>query len=285
NVWLGDTQPSAKTTCPIIPGIWYTFNITISGSFASGWASAPGQTRCSVSGAFPASSPAASGTRFGLYAGGYSALFERTVATTVSPAITTTRFSNSFIQNGAPSARIHLALAGTAGLTNGTGTSAMETYNSYYSWGALNQQTIRYDPRSTQGTPNPLAIDGSAVAACSNTTSSCSVSLTTARSNDVIIVYASEALDLQTTCSFSVYDTAGLTWMPRGRGINGNGIRDQLQEFWAISPSTLSSDAVTERIVSCGNNYNSLQVFGVSGADTNNPFDQITGLPAAASGN
>jgi len=285
NIWLGDSQPSAKTSCAITTGVWYTFNFTVHGFFASGWAAKAGQSPCVVSGAFPPSSPAASGSRFGLYAGGYSALFEHVVATAINPFLTTTGFSNSFYPSGAPSPRFHTSLAGSAELANGTSTVPIETYYGYYMWGALNKETKRFDPHATPGTTNPLAIDGSSAAACSNTTSSCSTTLTTIHPNDIIIAYASETLDLQTTCSFSVSDTAGLSWMIRSKSVSGNGIRDQFQEFWALAPVALSSDTITERIVGCGTNYNSLQVFGVSGANTSTPFDPGYGLPASASGN
>ena len=90
NVWL------AGVTCPLSTGSWYTLNMTVRGYSATGWASRPGQS-CTVSGTFSASSPAAAGTAFGLYAGGYSALFDDVrVVTTVSG------FTNSFLQNGAP---------------------------------------------------------------------------------------------------------------------------------------------------------------------------------------
>jgi YD repeat-containing protein len=92
----------ATVPCPLTPHVWYTLNMTLHGFLASGWASAPGQSPCSVSGTYSASSPAAGGTAFGLYAGGYSALFDDVQVATVSPYVTGSGFSNSFIQNGAP---------------------------------------------------------------------------------------------------------------------------------------------------------------------------------------
>lgn len=96
NVWL------TSAPCPLTLGVWYTLNMTVSGYAATGWASTQGQTTCTVSGTFSTSSPAATGTAFGLYAGGYSALFDDVKAATISPLITGFGFSNSFIQNGAP---------------------------------------------------------------------------------------------------------------------------------------------------------------------------------------
>ena len=96
-------QMLASPACNFITSAWYTFNMTVHGTYATGWATTPGQTPCpAVSGNFPNSSPAISGTKFGLYAGGYSALFDDVQVSTVSPLITGTGFSNSFFQNGAP---------------------------------------------------------------------------------------------------------------------------------------------------------------------------------------
>ncbi len=138
NVWL----PS--TPCTISLHTWYTFNMTVHGTNATGWASAQGQSPCSISGKFSSSSPAVGGTGFGLYAGGYSTLFANVTVTTVSPSITTTGFSNSFIKNGAPNSYIKSALAGVAELQNGTGSAPIETYYSYSSSGHLSQTKQLY---------------------------------------------------------------------------------------------------------------------------------------------
>src|SRR5438094_3219135 len=103
-----------------------------------------------------------------------------------------------------------------------------------------------------------------------------------------------ESLDLQTSCNFSVNDTAGLYWTLRGSvsgrndGTTGSD-RDQIAEFWAASPSVLSSDIITESISGCasyeyGGEYNSLLVVAVAGANLSSPFDPDVSLPASASG-
>src|SRR5438094_394742 len=130
-----------------------------------------------------------------------------------------------------------------------------------------------------------LAVDGSALGSCSNSTNHCSATLTTSFGNDVLIVYTNEALDLQTSCTFSVSDTAGLTWTARSGVVFGNGGRNQIQEFYAKSSNPLSSDTITESISGCGNEYNGLVVFAVSGANFNSPFDSNTSLPGTANGN
>ncbi len=138
------------------------------------------------------------------------------------------------------------------------------------------------------------SVDGSAVAFCGHDTNSCSVSLSTSNSNDVIIVYTFEQLDLQTSCTFSVSDTAGLAWTFRAGASSRNdgttgGDRDQMAEFWAVSANALSNDAVTESISGCasyqyGGEYNGLIAYGASGANTATPFDPNVSFPAATSG-
>lgn len=132
-------------------------------------------------------------------------------------------------------------------------------------------------------------LDGSAQAFCSNATSSCSTPMGPTLANDIIIAFAFETLDVSffsNSCTFSVSDTAGLSWRARSGVVFGryeNIARDQLQEFWARSTG-LSSDTITESISGCGNNYNGLQVFAISRANFNSPFDPASGLPASASG-
>ncbi|TMI30443.1 hypothetical protein E6H28_05590 [Candidatus Bathyarchaeota archaeon] len=142
--------------------------------------------------------------------------------------------------------------------------------------------------------PGPLGIDSSAEAICGHNTNSCSATLSTLHGSDLVIVYTMEVLDLQTSCNFSVNDTAGLVWTLRGSvsgrndGTTGSD-RDQLAEFWAVSPSVLSSDIITESISGCasfeyGGEYNSLLVVAVAGANLSSPFDPDVSLPASASG-
>src|SRR5438094_3557853 len=138
-----------------------------------------------------------------------------------------------------------------------------------------------------------LGIDASAEAGCGHDTNSCSATLSTLHGYDLIIVYAIESLDLQTSCNFSVNDTAGLYWTLRGSvsgrndGTTGSD-RDQIAEFWAASPSVLSSDIITESISGCasiehGAEYNSLLVVAIAGANLSSPFDPDVSLPASAS--
>src|SRR5207245_541296 len=124
-------------------------------------------------------------------------------------------------------------------------------------------------------------------------TTQCQASLTTSKSYDLIIVDTYETLDLLPSCTFSVRDTAGLTWTLRASAAGRYdssipGYRDQLAEFWAKTPSTLSSDAITESISGCasgnGGEYNGLTAYGISGANFTNPFDPNTSGLASGSG-
>ncbi len=118
-----------ENPCTLNYNSWYRFNFTLSGSQAWGSANAQGVS-CSVSGSF-ISTDITTATGFGLYAGGYSALFSNVTLTTIAAGITGTVFSNSFIQNGGPNSNVQGALAGTAELQNGTRSAPAETYYSY----------------------------------------------------------------------------------------------------------------------------------------------------------
>ena len=136
----------AQTMCSLTSILgWYTFNMTIHGTSATGWVQQDGHSACpTVTGSFSPSSSVVHATGFGLSTGGFSALFDNVTVATVSPFITTSGFSNSFFQTGAPNSNIHTALAGTAQLQNGTMSSPVESYDSYYSWEGLSQTKRLY---------------------------------------------------------------------------------------------------------------------------------------------
>ena len=145
----------------------------------------------------------------------------------------------------------------------------------------------------TRAGPTSPSLDGTGQAGCGHSTNSCAGPISTSNPNDIVIVYAMEGLDLQTSCTFSVSDTAGLSWSLRasaaGRNDGStNGYRDQIGEFWAKSSGVLSSDIITESISGCastqyGGEYNGFQAFAVSGANFNAPFDPST-IPGSANG-
>lgn len=137
----------------------------------------------------------------------------------------------------------------------------------------------------------PLYVDGSAQNFCGRNTNSCVAYLITQHNKDIIIVYTVVALDLQSSCTFSVSDTAGLIWTTRSIAspiLFRDGNRAQIQEFWARSWLTLSNDILTESIWGCaslqyGGEYNGLMVFGITGTNFDSPFDPAF-LPNTASG-
>lgn len=141
----------AQSPCSIVNNTWYQFNFTVYGNSAWGSATPAGGSSCNVSGSF-SSSDITSATRFGLYSGGLSALFDNVTINLAAPALFgNPGLSNSFYANGAPGTTIHGLMAGTAEQPNGTGTTPIETYYSYYLWGGLNGVKQRYDsPTGTQ---------------------------------------------------------------------------------------------------------------------------------------
>lgn len=147
---------------------------------------------------------------------------------------------------------------------------------------------------SAKGGGGGPAIDGANTRGCGHTTNSCSTTLTTSHTNDIVMVYTFESLDLQTSCTFSVQDTAGLVWHLRGSvsgrndGTTGSD-RDQNGEFWAQAATPLTSDNITESILGCasiqyGGEYNGVIAMGVSGANFNSPFDPTNAKAVGASG-
>ena len=105
-----------------------------------------------------------------------------------------------------------------------------------------------------------LGLDGSSANGCPNYTSSCSATISTSHGNDILITFAIEQLDLRTSCTFNLSDTAGLSWTARSDIFFDPTGRTQVQEFWAVAANPLSSNMVTESISGCGNNYNNLIV-------------------------
>src|SRR6266516_1079614 len=130
---------------------WYRFSMDLSGYHLHGTLSqTSGYPLCAVDGYFDATSPAAKATEIGLYAGGYSALFDNvTVTTAFNDGYRDGSFSNSFYPSGAPDPTVHGAEAGAAEHQNGTLTPPIETYYNDTLWGSPNQIKQRYDVSSS----------------------------------------------------------------------------------------------------------------------------------------
>ena len=145
--YLGVSNSSARTGCSVITGVWYYFTLAVHGSQAIGTVTIPSLNMyCTVSGTFP-SGPATSGTAFGLYSGGYSALFDNVTVATLAYGTSSASFTNSFL-NQSPNPSIHGSLAGMAELQSASAIgimSSVETYFSYFPWGGLSQSKHLYN--------------------------------------------------------------------------------------------------------------------------------------------
>lgn len=114
-----------------------------------------------------------------------------------------------------------------------------------------------------------LALDGSAHANGSGT--SIGASLTTANANDVIVVIClANGADLE-----SITDDAGLTWTKITEGGGSN----KIDLWYAIAASALTSNTITCNF-SVAASFSTLDVFGISGANTSSPFDADASTPA-----
>ena len=146
---VGGSSSIAQSSCDFTNRVWYTLNFTINDAFqAVGWLKGPG-IFCQVQATFPSNEGTATGTGFGLKAGG-SALFDNVAVSTVDSFITGTGFSNSFYQNGAPGTNVHMSAAGMAQLQNGAGSPSEEQYYGYTAWGGLSQAKRLFTSGGTQ---------------------------------------------------------------------------------------------------------------------------------------
>jgi len=106
---------------------------------------------------------------------------------------------------------------------------------------------------------------------------STTVTISTTNSNDLI--YACEYTE-STGLTFSISDTAGLSWIVRGTVSSGSG--GEMECWYAISSGTLSSDVVTFKAPGNSHGING-QVVSISGANTASPFDSNFGSAVTAS--
>jgi len=116
------------------------------------------------------------------------------------------------------------------------------------------------------------ALDGTATNACGYV-QTCSVSLTTAHPNDVVIVGCN---CWPSAVQFLVKDSAGLTFHLRSPqlAIGGGGF---VETWYAVSSSALTADKVSVSTNQTGETWFGVVAFAVSGANTAVPF--VGGLP------
>jgi hypothetical protein len=137
--------------------------------------------------------------------------------------------------------------------------------------------TLKGPVQSTPICASPgLALDGSGQCHAPATGSSCTVSITSSLGPDVI--YCTTTQYYQNT-AVSITNTAGLTFNPRFSVVAGHIVQ---KGWYAIASGTLSSAQITDTETgSSSTDDASMVCFGVSGANTNSPFDPNVSLPAS----
>ncbi|MDE1860902.1 MAG: hypothetical protein KGH72_04275 [Candidatus Micrarchaeota archaeon] len=135
--------------------------------------------------------------------------------------------------------------------------------------------------------PSPLAIDGSSTSQFSSARSG-TVTLSTSNTNDMIIIDAGfESTSTQgAQIVNSISDTAGLNWTMRNEirlHPDSHNAYDDMEEWYAVSPSKLSSDVITVHLSGTIDDA-VLNAFGISGANVTSPFDKNITLPGSTTG-
>jgi hypothetical protein len=118
-----------------------------------------------------------------------------------------------------------------------------------------------------------LAVDGAAHANFSGTSGS--LSLTTKNANDVIIA----CVQVNGTTVASITGP-GLTFTLRKRQATTDSPPNYEEVWYAVAPSALSAGTITVTL-SAATTYCTVDVFGISGANTTTIFDGNSSLPAA----
>jgi hypothetical protein len=134
-----------------------------------------------------------------------------------------------------------------------------------------------------------LAIDGTANSASTPCSITCSVTLTTSNSNDVIIVFAggNAAEENQfDQFSFGTPTANGLTFHTRETYCPSLGTLLGVGEWWAVASSPLSNETITLTATPSADGMQSFSMiaYGISGANTASPFDPNLAHPARAVG-
>ena len=130
-------------------------------------------------------------------------------------------------------------------------------------------------------TTETFGIDGTAYQS-SGTHGQPTLTLTTTQPNDLIILIITQD---STSHTFTPSDTYGLTWNHRSTSVPlKEGNSEQVDEWWAIASSPLSSDTI-----SLGESGKSAHdtvaiAIAISGANPTNPFDSHIGLPYTNTG-
>jgi RHS repeat-associated protein len=185
----------------------------------------------------------------------------------------------------------HDQYGNTITMTNAVGVTTYYEYSSTYSHAYLTQVSTLVTG-TAGGTPT---IDGTAHCS-SGSSNSCSMSLTTTHSNDIIVVIQAADSSGGVGQFAAVTDTNALAWHNRAQvcswtsgtcsGDNGAGTASAISEDYAIASSPLTSDSITCKQTGNTNAKVSCVAFAISGANMASPFDSNSGpLCVGESGN
>lgn len=138
-----------------------------------------------------------------------------------------------------------------------------------------------------------LALDGSATgcfgattqtAPCTSSTTTGSASLTTADTNDIIVVViTNEDAPNAAIRTVSSVTATGLTFAPRSTVVLGTPTYQEGEVWWALAAAKLSAVAITVTLSGATDDA-AIVAFGVNGANTASPWDTNSLLPATTTG-
>lgn len=134
-----------------------------------------------------------------------------------------------------------------------------------------------------------LTIDGTANSGSTPCSTTCSVTLTTSNSNDVIIVLAGGNAAEETVLDLLIFGTPtanGLTFHTRETDCTSLGTLLSVGEWWAVASSPLLNETITLTATPTADGMQSFSMiaYGISGANTASPFDPNVAHPATAEG-
>jgi hypothetical protein len=130
-------------------------------------------------------------------------------------------------------------------------------------------------------------VDGTATGIGTAVASIAMGGLTTTGANRIIVVQVSIGSTTGTTPPAVTSVTGGsLTFTRRSQIVSAaqNNLKDSLEVWWALAPSTLTSTVFTVNFASSTYDDAAALVFGVSGCNTAAPWDTNSSLPATGSG-
>jgi len=123
-------------------------------------------------------------------------------------------------------------------------------------------------------TPPSMKLDGQVSSGACESSGTCTLALTTANGNDVIVVVAQCVAFLSCNVTISsVVDSGGHTWTLRAAYTPSR----EIWEYYTIATSPLSSDRIT--VAWSGSGGLEFVAFGASGANTRHPWDPSPRLP------